>query len=370
MELNKLPELQTEYFLASERWLDVDIEPNILDFSKPYRPPQWTLSNQGVLFAPKGDLHGICGVSGNGKSWLVVQLVTALLKGDFGTLKCELPEPPSVLLVDTEQSEDTVISVKHRICNLCGINPQVPSERFTIITLRECDVSERFRKIIKATHSIKPDVLFIDGILDLLEDFNDLKECSRIVSELMQLATHFGISVWCVIHTNPNGEKMTGHLGSAFLRKATSIFRCEKQPKGTEVFFEVSQTKARGKDVPSWTFEVLPLNDFGVVQMIGDTPQEPDNLPQQAIEGTPPKDYDWLSDMGVWLAQALNDGALSEPCSLAEVRNVLKQYGGITNNTRLQKDCQALRNHNVLRPQPKREWQRGQRYPKYTLNLD
>ena len=366
-ELNKLPELQTENFLASERWFDVDIEPNILDFSKPYRPPQWTLSNQGVPFAPKGDLHGICGVSGNGKSWLVVQLVTALLKGDFGTLKCELQEAPSVLLVDTEQSEDTVVSVKHRICNLCGINPQEPQPRFQILTLRQCDVTERWKQIIKATHSLKPDVLFIDGILDIIQDFNDLKECSRIVSELMQLATHFGISVWCVIHTNPSGEKLTGHLGSVFLRKATSIFRCEKQPKGTEIFFQVSQTKARGQNVPSWTFEVLPVSDFGLVQMVGYTPQEPNFLPQQNIEGN--AQIDWLSDMAEWLAQALNDGTLSEPCTLTEVKQALRTYGEISGSDRLQRDVQALVNHRVLIPQSREEWVRGQKFPKYNVNL-
>ena len=373
-----LPPLQTaehllngdENFLASEAWWGEEIDKCLLDFAEPYKAPSWTLSNQGVCFAPLGDLHGICGLSGHGKTWLMVQIMVALLKGEFGTLKCELPEPPTVLYCDTEQSKDSSIALKHRVCSLCGLNPQVPQSRFKILTLREYESVVRWRKILKAVYEIRPTCLFIDGILDIVQDFNNNQECNHVISALMATCSHYKMSIWSVLHENPFGGKMVGHLGSTLLRKATDILKCEKQTKGSEIFFEVSQTKCRGRDFPSWKFETLPVDDFGRVQMIG-TPQEPDNnLPQQALEGTPPQDFDWLSDMGEWLTKALHDGALSEPCTLAEVRNVLREYGGVTNHTRLQKNIQALRNSNVLRPQPKEEWRKAQRYPKFTLKLD
>ena len=371
-----LPPLQTseqlqnadENFLASEKWWGEDIDECLLDFQEPYKAPSWTLSNEGVPFAPLGDLHGICGLSGHGKTWLMVQIMGALLKGEFGSLKCELPKPPTVLYCDTEQSRDCTIALKNRVCHICGHNPQEAWDRFKIVTLRECETVERWRKILKAVYSLKPTCVFVDGLLDILEDFNNNTECNRIITQLMMVCTHYKISLWCVLHLNPNGEKMTGHAGSILIRKGTEIFKCVKvrNDKSHEVHFEVTQIKNRGRDVPSWKFETLPVDDFGRVQMLG-TSQEPDFLPQQNIEGN--AQIDWLSDMGEWLAQALSDGALSEPCTLTDVKHVLRTYGGISGSDRLQRDVQALVNHRALIPQPKSEWQKAQKFPRYNINL-
>ena len=54
-------------FLAEDKWMDVEIEQDFLDFDKPYRPPRYTFERDGVPFADVGEVHVVSGKPGNGK---------------------------------------------------------------------------------------------------------------------------------------------------------------------------------------------------------------------------------------------------------------------------------------------------------------
>ena len=106
------PPQQTEIpeFLQGDNWFQEDTAALYLDFTKPYKPPRWTLSHDGVPFAKLGDLHVISGKAGHGKTALMSQFMACLLSGSFGHLKSELKEDAVVLYIDTEQSEDDTIA--------------------------------------------------------------------------------------------------------------------------------------------------------------------------------------------------------------------------------------------------------------------
>jgi hypothetical protein len=86
----------------------------------------------------------------------------------------------------------------------------------------------------------------------------------------MQVASHYNISVWCIVHQNPGGEKLVGHLGSFLERKVTDVFQTkkDKNDKTGDVTFTVSQKKARGRDVADWQFRVLPVDSWGRPEQI------------------------------------------------------------------------------------------------------
>ena len=63
-EIRDIPE-----FLQGDNWFPVPTDGLYLDFTKPYVPPRWTLSHNGVPFAKVGDLHVIQGKSGHGKRY-------------------------------------------------------------------------------------------------------------------------------------------------------------------------------------------------------------------------------------------------------------------------------------------------------------
>jgi hypothetical protein len=66
-------------------------------------------------------------------------------------------------------------------------------------------------------------------------------------------------------------DKMVGTLGSITQRKVTEVFAVrkhkhekDKYPNMPDIFFEVIQPKARGRDQDEWCFEVLSAESWGM----------------------------------------------------------------------------------------------------------
>lgn len=272
-EQNPLPPLEgIPEFLQGDNWFMEDTSSLYLDFSKPYKPPKWTLSHNGIPFAKLGDLHVIAGKSGHGKTALMSQFMACILSGSFGKLRYELKEVPKpvILYIDTEMSEDDTIAVKNRVCTLAGIDHDKPTDQLKIVRLRETeDATERWRQILKVIYEVKPTVTFLDGMLDIVDDYNDQKECQPIIRKCMKLVTHYNMSLWCVLHENPTADKMVGTLGSILQRKVTECFTVHKHkhdknyPQMPDIFFSVDQVKARGKDQEDWCFQMLDKEGWG-----------------------------------------------------------------------------------------------------------
>lgn len=282
-EIRDIPE-----FLQGDNWFPVPTDGLYLDFTKPYVPPRWTLSHNGVPFAKVGDLHVIQGKSGHGKTALMSQFMACILKGELGHLRYELRDVPNpvVLYIDTEMSEDDTIAVKNRVCCLAGIDHKQPSDQFKVVRLRETvDTADRWRQILKVIYEVHPTVVFLDGMLDIVDDYNDQKECQPIIRKCMKLVTHYNMSMWCVLHENPTAEKMVGTLGSVLQRKVTECFTVVKHkhdknyPTMPDIFFQVQQPKARGKDLEDWCFKIDNTEDWGRPVELDDNgrPEEPED---------------------------------------------------------------------------------------------
>ena len=263
-DANVVPE-----FLKSKGWFDENIDDDFLNFEDPYKPPRYTLCRHGIPFANVGELHVISGKPGHGKTGLMSQLMAAILCGKFGNtlyhIQSERPKPV-VLYIDTEQGKDDTIAIKNRVCLLAGLDYTKKQPQFQILRLRDTeDASVRWNKILKAVWLVKPTDIFLDGMLDIVRDYNDQVECQPIIREAMMLATHYDSSLWIVLHENPMVDKLVGTLGSIVQRKVAEIFSVkkikqselkpnEKQPNRPSIYFTVKQLKARGRDVADWDY--------------------------------------------------------------------------------------------------------------------
>ena len=261
--------LKVPEFLKSKGWFDENIDDDFLNFEDPYKPPRYTLCRYGIPFANVGELHVISGKPGHGKTGLMSQLMAAILCGRFGNtlyhIQSERPKPV-VLYIDTEQGKDDTIAIKNRVCLLAGLDYTQKQPQFQILRLRDTeDASERWKKILKAVWMVKPTDIFLDGMLDIVRDYNDQVECQPIIREAMMLATHYDSSLWIVLHENPMVDKLVGTLGSIVQRKVAEIFSVkkikqselkpnEKQPNRPSIYFTVKQLKARGRDVADWDY--------------------------------------------------------------------------------------------------------------------
>jgi len=272
-------------FLSGDEWFDVNVDGDMLDFAEPYRPPRYTMERNGVPFADVGELHIISGKPGNGKTGLMSQLMSTVLCGNFGKTRArevvhfvrnpktdEITEQKVqtvVLYIDTEQGKDDTIAIKNRVCSLAGIDYTKPCKQFAILRLRDTEeASDRWKKILKAIYQVQPTDIFLDGLLDIVKDYNDQVECQPIIRKCMMLATYYDASLWAVLHENPLVDKLVGVLGSITQRKVSEIFtvqkikQCdlkanEKRADLPDIYFRVKQVKARGRDVDDWLFEYV-----------------------------------------------------------------------------------------------------------------
>ena len=292
-EENKLPAVgegeQVPQFLADDHWYGVDVSDDMLDFDKPYQPPRYTMERNGIPFADVGELHIVSGKPGNGKTGLMAQLEAATLSGSFcnlqgrevahkvrdyktGEIVDEKVIPTRLLHIDTEQGEDDTIAFKNRVCSMAGIASSKAKENFFILRLRDTETAaERWQKILSAIWKVKPTDIFLDGMLDIVEDYNDQKECQPIIRKCMMLATHYDTSLWAVLHENPMVDKLVGTLGSITQRKVSEIFTVikvkqselkehDRNPNLPDIYFRVKQNKARGKDVDDWYFHYVSVD--------------------------------------------------------------------------------------------------------------
>ena len=279
---NQLPaQAEIPEFLQKDDWFSAEIDADMLDFDEPYRPPRYTMERGGVPFADVGELHLVSGKPGNGKTGLMSQLEATTLSGQFGGMsgrkvrhrirndQGEITEqeiPARLLHIDTEQGKDDTIAFKNRVCSMAGMSSDEAKQHFFILRLRDTEKAvDRWRKILKAIHVVRPTDIFIDGLLDIVEDYNDQKECQPIIRKCMMLATEYDASLWAVLHENPMVDKLVGTLGSIAQRKVSEIFvvikvkqselkESERRPDLPDIYFKVKQVKARGRDVADWLF--------------------------------------------------------------------------------------------------------------------
>ena len=275
------PQPQVPDFLKGDDWFGAKVDDDFLDFDKPYRPPRYTLERNGVTFADVGEIHIVSGKPGNGKTGLMAQLIAATLGGQFGkTIARKVGHkvsgaegfqevPTCILYVDTEQGEDDTIGFKNRILSMSGVTKDVAKQHLKILRLRDTELAlDRWKKILKAIWQVQPTDIFLDGMLDIVEDYNDQKECQPIIRKCMILATHYDASLWAVLHENPMVDKLVGTLGSITQRKVSEIFTVikvkqsemkehDRNPNLPPIYFRVKQNKARGKDVDDWYFHYV-----------------------------------------------------------------------------------------------------------------
>ena len=353
-EENKLPELiDPPEFLSGENWFEAKIDDDLLDFSEPYKPPRYMLSHDGIPFANIGDLHVVSGKSGHGKTNFMSQLMATILCGRFGKMRYEqsasIPKPV-ILYIDTEQGKDDTIAVKNRVCTMANIDYSKPCDQFKILRLRDTeDAKVRWKKILKAVWLLRPNVIFLDGILDIVYDYNSQEECSPIIRQCMMISTHYDASLWLVLHENPLQDKLVGTLGSITQRKATEVFTVRKHkqaderqrvPNRPDVYFTIKQMKARGRDAKDWDFEVIPgAGGWGMPVELDDTGAIVDPKDQKLYQEIKEaddifKEYAWPKNGSnyVDLERFLHSKGITSNRRIGHLFNIAKEYRVIYQN--------------------------------------
>lgn len=375
---NNLPDMLTgEELEEQERQArEAEVRQYLLDATQNYPEPFYMLQYKGVPFSTLGGIQALSGQKKNGKTFVLAQLMAAILSNGSQRTQAflnglQVPERtlqylrdkyknpkylPSVLYVDTEMEKLNSAKVLRRVHWLCDWQMDVPNERFHVLWLRgvtdakdsEGKVSERayakrYRLIRMAIEMLHPDAVFIDGIRDIIGDFNDNKESAQLVGELMALAEQENICIWNTLHMNPrpgndDESKMRGHLGTELGNKITDTLVSIKSKTADGVTFTVKQNDARGKDMEDWKFEVTDAaGALGVPRIYGTTTSTTATTPS----------YDDVESIKEWIKEAEN--RYEWPMSRNEVKQrVFGEIGGQKNKDKQQADLEVAINLKLL----------------------
>ena len=364
-------------FLKSRKWFGADVDGDFLSFTDPYKPPRYTLERKMVPFANIGELHVISGKAGHGKTNLMSMLMATILSGQQGNTRYRDGIPkPVILYVDTEMGKDDTIAVKNRVCTLAGIPYDRQNDQFFILRIRDTELAEdRWRKTLKALWLVKEHMgegqclhLFLDGMLDIVEDYNDQKECQPIIRECMMTATEFDTSMWIVQHENPMVDKLVGTLGSILQRKVSEIFTVRKivqsrlnkkdqRDDRPDIYFKVEQLKARGRDVDSWDFEVTTENGWGMPRELFDAPPEPTFKTKHTTDEL----KRWITD---------GQSRLDWPAKHSDFFKQILEPNGVDDADEQKELLQMALNRTFIRKQEKSEMKKGQVSPRLILNTN
>ena len=213
-----------------------------IDFNNPPAKAQVIISAGDVPLGTQGNLFGITGGEGTGKSNYVAAMVAGCIcatNSNVDTLGIEITansKHKAVLLYDTEQSE---VQLFKNVTNLLirAKQPDKPEE-FKAFCLTGMSRKERLNAIVQSMDKFYYQyggiqLVVIDGIADLVKSANDEVESVAVIDELYRLAGIYNTCILCVLHFVPNGLKLRGHLGSELQRKAATILSIEKDDEPT-----------------------------------------------------------------------------------------------------------------------------------------
>lgn len=352
---NNIPDLRT----AEQLTMD-ELRPYLLDAREDYPEPYYMLEFNGVPFSALGGIQALTGQKKNGKTFVIAMLIATCLAPDSPRVHDNLPgltvpqrtldklgHLPRVLWVDTEMEKLNSAKVLRRVHWLIDHPMNVPHERFHVLWMRTVEGTDqepafrkRWRLIRSAIDILQPDIVFIDGVRDIIGDFNDNAQSSQLVQELMALAEKNGICIWNVLHMNPrpgndDESKMRGHLGTELGNKVTDTLASVKSKTTNGVTFTVKQLDARGKDLDDWKFEITDqAGSLGIPRIIAGGVTTPKKEPAKC---------DSAEDILKWINEGMSRH--NWPMDRKSIKELIfKEIGGVTNKDQQQADLIAAIN--------------------------
>ena len=211
-----------------------------------------------------GNISASVGKAKSGKTFNVLAIVSTVLsnKAILG-YSANLPiNKNRVLYFDTEQSRFHCNKVMNRIAALSGLSEEKLQERLYYFMLREFSVNERVNLIDNALKNIANiGLIVIDGLRDLLYDFNCPIESSKLINKLMLWSSQYMLHIHTVLHLNKADSNPRGHLGSELQQKCESILHVQKKESNVCM---VNPLLTRDKEFNSFTFRI---NENGIPEI-------------------------------------------------------------------------------------------------------
>jgi len=254
--------LQKEYDELKKQFV---IDPNV-----EYPEPEYLIEIGGVPTLPKGNLVALNAKWKNGKTFFC-DVLSAIFLGSnmFGGCRSLMPGG-KVRFYDTEQADSDTARIEKTIKAMVPTE-NCTEERLQVFNLRGAAINDdyensniisRINFLKKSIRFERPDLAIVDGIADLIYNFNDVIESQEIVNDLARLASKYNCCIVVVMHQNKSiqDKNMKGHLGTILFQKCSDVFSVEKM----DSIFIATHTVTRHRNCDDIVFrlntEAVPMD--------------------------------------------------------------------------------------------------------------
>lgn len=183
-----------------------------------------------------GSLGNIVTIQGKPKSRktvFITGMIASFLSGfPVYNMACTLPDGCRMAWIDTEQSKYDLYKCVQFVKKETEYI-KLP-DFISVYQNRPLNPAENrlfLQKLVASDAKLK--IIFIDGLLDFVNDMNNIEECTGLIQEIQQLIFHKDILIITVLHENKGSNFSLGHLGSFLERKSQSVLRVEKTAAGS-----------------------------------------------------------------------------------------------------------------------------------------
>ncbi len=221
----------------------------------------------------RGELVACCGKAKSGKTLFLSVLMACALKSKVLALERCSEAPMTVLWIDTEQSPQSTQDILiNRVMPLAGVK-EVSDDDFFVFNLRGLGYEKRRQLMDLAITRVKPDLVIIDGIKDLMTDINDATQATLIIEHVMSLAQQCNCCIVNVLHQNKSADdnNMRGSIGTELTNKAFEVYSCSYYEDWET--FKVKQTTSRRVHIKQTLY--YKLDDQGIPQAASAVSDQP-----------------------------------------------------------------------------------------------
>lgn len=222
-----------------------------------------------IPFGTYGNFSCIVGASKSKKTFLKSLIMASYIGGNSnqygGIIKNHREREMFVIDIDTEQSAFDAQRVFKRTMKMVGCEDY---EFYKPFALRPYDPKQRLEfiewLIYESDMRENIGLIGIDGLADLVDDFNDLKESQKAIQKVMTWTADKNLHLTTILHSNYGSAKAVGHIGSSMLKKAETVCSVVN----TDDVVTATFTHTRGFPIESFSYDVQ--KETGLPFIIGD----------------------------------------------------------------------------------------------------
>ena len=211
-------------------------EKYVIDGNADYPDPEYLIRIGEVPTLPKGNLVAVSAKWKNGKTFFC-DILAGIFLGSKLFKNCEnLIKEGKVRFIDTEQAKNDTARI---LKTILAMTPEERHSDIEVSCLRDAEIDtidnssneiSRYEFVRRSIEIEQPDLLIVDGIADLIYNYNDVIESQEIVKNLSVLANKYNCCIVVVMHQNKGSrdKTMKGHIGTMLYQKCSDVFEVEK----------------------------------------------------------------------------------------------------------------------------------------------